>query len=166
MIASALGARVVAVDISDDALALARRCGASVTVNSAVTDDPVAEVKEHMGGGVKVSLDTLGSTHTAIASIRSLARRGRHIQVGLMIGDDARPVVPMWRLHATEIELFGSHGMQAWRYPAMLEMIADGRLDPDMLVTHTFDLAAGIDHLQAMDDFPGTGFAVITEFPE
>ena len=166
MIASALGARVVAIDISDDALGLASRCGASATVNSTAVDDPVAAVRDHMGGGVKVSLDTLGSTSTAIASIRSLARRGRHVQVGLMIGDDARPVIPMWRLHASEIELFGSHGMQAWRYPDMLEMIAAGRLDPDMLVTHTFDLAAGIDHLRAMDTFPGTGFAVITDFPE
>ncbi len=166
MIASALGARVVAVDISDDALDLAKRCGASAVVNSTAVEDPVVAVREHMGGGVQVSLDTLGSTGTAVASIRSLARRGRHVQVGLMIGDDARPVIPMWRLHASEIELFGSHGMQAWRYPEMLEMIAGGRLDPDMLVTHTFDLATGIDHLTEMDAFPGTGFAVITDFPE
>ncbi|NHZ70414.1 MAG: alcohol dehydrogenase catalytic domain-containing protein [Proteobacteria bacterium] len=166
MIASALGARVVAVDISDDALDLAKSCGASAVVNSMAVEDPVVAVREHMGGGVQVSLDTLGSTGTAVASIRSLATRGRHVQVGLMIGDDARPVIPMWRLHASEIELFGSHGMQAWRYPEMLEMIAGGQLDPDTLVTHTFDLGAGIDHLTRMDTFPGTGFAVITDFPE
>jgi len=165
MIASALGAKVVAVDIDDDALDLARRFGATDTVNASTVDDPVAAVKGAMNGGVEVSLDALGSTETSGNSIRSVAPRGRHIQVGLMIGDDAKPVVPMWRLHANEIELYGSHGMAAWRYPAMLDMIESGKLDPAALVTKTFDLSGGINHLKAMDSFPGTGFAVITGFP-
>jgi len=166
MIASALGARVVAVDIDDDALDLARRFGATETVNASTVDDPVAAVKSVTNGGVEVSLDALGSTETSGNSIRSLVQRGRHIQVGLMIGDDAKPVVPMWRLHANEIELYGSHGMAAWRYPALLDMIEAGDLDPAALVTKTFDLSGGISHLKAMNSFPGTGFAVITDFPE
>jgi len=164
MIASALGASVIAIDIDPAALSLARACGASHTVLVTEAIDPVAEVRELSSGGVAVSLDTLGSTITAIQSIRSLRRKGRHVQVGLMIGDDAGPEIPMWRLHAYEIELFGSHGMQAWRYPEMLDMINDGRLDPASLVTNTFDLQAGINHLMSMDSFPGTGFAVITDF--
>jgi alcohol dehydrogenase len=163
MIANALGASVIAIDIDSNALSLARASGASNTVLVSEDDDPVAVVREVSGGGVDVSLDTLGSTTTAVQSMRSLRRRGRHIQVGLMIGDDARPVIPMWRLHALEIEMYGSHGMAAWRYPEMLEMIADGRLDPGSLVTRTLDLQAGIDHLTTLDRFPGTGFAVITD---
>lgn len=166
MIASALGANVVAIDLDDDALALASQFGAAHVVNVSAVDDPVAAVKDTMGGGVEVSLDALGSTETSGNSIRSLARRGRHVQVGLMIGDDARPVVPLWRLHTNEIELYGSHGMQSWRYPAMLAMIESGELDPAALVTATFDLAGGVEHLKAMNSFPGTGFAVITEFPD
>lgn len=164
MIARALGASVVAVDIDPDALALARASGASDTVLVSDDVDPVAVVRELTGGGPDVSLDTLGSTTTAVQSMRSLRRRGRHVQVGLMIGDDVEPVIPMWRLHSYEIELYGSHGMQAWRYPRMLEMIADGRLDPASLVTRTFDLRTGVEHLTSMDTFPGTGFAVITDF--
>jgi len=164
MIAAAFGAVVTAVDIDPDALALARVVGAATTVLVEEGVDPVTVVRELSHGGVEVSLDTLGSTPTATQSIRCLARRGRHVQVGLMIGDDASPVMPMWRLHAYEIELYGSHGMQAWRYPEMLAMIADGRLDPSSLVTKTFDLAGGINHLTSMATFPGTGFAVITDF--
>ncbi|MEN8239231.1 MAG: zinc-dependent alcohol dehydrogenase family protein [Actinomycetota bacterium] len=164
MISSALGASVIAIDIDPDALALATLHGASNTVLVSDEIDPVAVVRELSGGGVAVSLDTLGSTTTAVQSMRSLERMGRHIQVGLMTGEDAEPVIPMWRLHAFEIELYGSHGMQAWRYPLMLEMISDGTLDPAALVTRRLDLAAGIDHLTAMDRFPGTGFAVITDF--
>ena len=164
MIADALGASVIAVDVDAAALALARSNGASYTVLASEDVDPVTIVRDISDGGVGVSLDTLGSTTTAVQSMRSLRRRGRHIQVGLMVGNDADPVIPMWRLHAYEIELFGSHGMQAWRYPEMLEMIVDGRLDPGALVTQTFDLQAGVDHLTSMDLFPGNGFAVITDF--
>jgi len=164
MIASALGASVVAIDIDPDALALAKASGASHTVLVSGGVDTLAAVRDLTGGGADVSLDTLGSTSTAVQSIRCLRRRGRHIQVGLMVGDDVAPAIPLWRLHAYEVELFGSHGMQAWRYPSMLAMIADGRLDPASLVTETLDLESGVEHLMSMDSFPGTGFAVITEF--
>jgi alcohol dehydrogenase len=164
MIARALGASVVAIDIDPQALALAEASGATHTVLVSRDVDTVSAVHDITNGGADVSLDTLGSTETAMQSIRCLRRRGRHIQVGLMVGDDVAPAVPMWRLHAYEIELFGSHGMQAWRYPSMLAMIAEGRLDPASLVTETLDLHSGVAHLMAMDTFPGTGFAVITEF--
>jgi alcohol dehydrogenase len=164
MIATALGAQVIAVDISDDALALASAVGATHTVNVSSSDSGHRAVRELSDGGCHVSIDALGSTSTALGSIRSLRKRGRHIQAGLMIGDHARPEIPMWRLHTNEIELFGSHGMQAWRYPEMLAMVADGTLRPDTLVTKTMSLSEGAEHLVRMNEFPGTGFAVITDF--
>jgi alcohol dehydrogenase len=164
MIASALGAHVIAVDISDDALSLAMSIGAEHTVNVGEPGVSHREVRQLSDGGCHVSIDALGSTSTALGSIQSLRKRGRHIQAGLMIGDDARPEIPMWRLHTNEIELFGSHGMQAWRYPAMLAMVADGVLQPDLLVTKTLTLSEGVDHLMRMNEFPGTGFAVIDDF--
>jgi alcohol dehydrogenase len=163
MIAAALGADVFAVDIDPAALQFARRFGAG-TVLDATDGDVAQQIRRATGGGVDVSLDALGSTATAIASIRSLRKRGRHIQVGLMIGEDAKPVIPMWRLHANEIELHGSHGMQAWRYPEMLDMVASGRVDPSALVTERIDLTRGAEILTEMADFPGTGFIVIDDF--
>lgn len=163
MIAAALGAEIVAVDVDPEALRLATTLGAHHAVDAGA-DDAVRSIRELTDGGVDVAIDALGSTTTSVASIRSLRKQGRHIQVGLMIGDDAKPVIPMWRLHANEIELYGSHGMQAWRYPAMLDMVAQGRLDPAVLVTRTTDLAGGVDHLMSMASFPGTGFVVIDEF--
>ena len=163
MIAAALGAEVWALDIDDEALRIASTFGAAHTVDAADPDLAVREIRSS-GGGVDVSLDALGSTQTSIASMRSLRRRGRHIQVGLMVGDDLAPPIPMWRLHALEIELYGSHGMQAWRYPDMLAMVSDGRLAPDRLVTETVDLDGGIAHLREMASFPGSGFVVIDDF--
>lgn len=164
MIASALDAEVIALDLSEDALALASEFGASHTVLVDSDASAVAAVRDLTSGGADVSIDALGSTATAVSSIRSLRPQGRHVQIGLMIGDDVRPEIPMWRLHAYEIELTGSHGMQAWRYPAMLAMIQDGSVDPSRLVTKTLDLDDGVAHLTAMDQYPGTGFVVINEF--
>lgn len=166
MVGAALGAEVYAVDINDDALELARRFGAVATFNASDGSDVAHAIRSATDGGADVSIDALGSTATSISSIRSLRVRGRHIQVGLMLGDDAKPSIPMWRLHANEIELYGSHGMPAWRYPAMLEMVADGTLDPQALVTRTLTLSEGADHLRRLASFPGTGFAVITDFSD
>src|SRR6478735_3281240 len=63
MVATARGARVVAVDISPTALALARDLGAVATID-ATTTDVVGAVDEITHGGARVSLDALGSITT------------------------------------------------------------------------------------------------------
>ncbi len=165
MIASSLGASVVAVDVDERALEMARSCGATETVEAGPGMDPVAAVRDLTDGGAAISFDTLGSTETCLNSIGSLRVRGRHVQVGLMVGGDERPAIPMSLLHSREIELHGSHGMSSRRYGEMLAMVDDGTLDPGMLVTETLDLAGGVRHLEAMASFPWTGFAVVTDYP-
>jgi alcohol dehydrogenase len=164
MVAAALGATVVAVDVDRRALQLASDFGAAHGVLSDPRSDSVTAVRELLGGGAEVSIDALGSTETATASMRSLRKRGRHIQVGLMIGDAAKPVIPMWQLHGKEIEMHGVHGMPAWQYPSMLEMIESGVLSPGALVTQTLDLEEGAQHLMTMDTYPGNGLVVINSF--
>jgi alcohol dehydrogenase len=164
MIAVAAGANVVAVDISEQALELARKVGAVATVNAREVDDVPAAVLEISGGGVHVSLDALGAVSTCVNSIHSLRKRGKHIQVGLMLGDDSTPPVPMGRVISHELEILGSHGMQAHRYGAMFEMIAAGRLKPADLVGRKITLAQSIDALMGMDRFEGAGVTVVTEF--
>ena len=119
---------VVAVDIADDKLALASRLGAVATVNANAVADPAEAVIGITRGGAHVSLDALGHPETCFNSISCLRRRGRHIQVGLMLADHGLPSVPMGRVIAHELEILGSHGMQAHRYDAMLAMIAFGQI--------------------------------------
>jgi alcohol dehydrogenase len=164
MIAAAMGAEVVAVDIDSNALDIAGRFGAAHTIVSTDESDDPAIVRELLDGGADVSIDALGSTVTAVSSIESLRKRGRHIQAGLMIGEAAHPVIPMWQLHGREIEMYGVHGMQAWQYPSMLEMVADGRVSPGALVTETLHLEQGVRHLMSMATYPGNGFVVINDF--
>ncbi|MFI1437806.1 zinc-dependent alcohol dehydrogenase family protein [Streptomyces fructofermentans] len=158
MIAAAAGARVVAVDLSPGALDLARTFGAARCVDASAVRDPAAAVRELTGGGAHLSLDALGSPVTCAASVDSLRRRGRHVQVGLLPVD---PAVPMARVIGLELELLGSHGMPAHAYPPMLESVRAGVLRPDLLVTSTIPLDEAPDALAAMGGSPGAGVTVI-----
>ncbi|HKB28278.1 MAG TPA: zinc-dependent alcohol dehydrogenase family protein, partial [Candidatus Limnocylindrales bacterium] len=151
MIAVATGAHVVAVDVSEAALAAATALGAEAVVDGSA-DDVAARVVEATGGGAHLSIDALGSTTTSLNSIACLRKRGRHIQVGLMVGDDARPAIPMDLVISRELEIRGSHGMAAHDYAAMLAKVTDGSLQPGRLVGRTIGLDRAPAALVAMDE--------------
>jgi D-arabinose 1-dehydrogenase-like Zn-dependent alcohol dehydrogenase len=160
-VAVAAGARVVAVDVSAGALELAAACGAEHLVDGTADDVPAA-VAELTGGGAHVSLDALGAAVTCVNSIRSLRRRGRHVQVGLLPPAVGRPEVPMELVIAGELAVLGSHGMAAADYPAMLSLIEAGRLHPELLVTRRLGLDDAGAALAAVGREPG--IAVVTSF--
>jgi len=160
-IASAMGAQVVAVDIKPEALALAQDLGAAHTLYADGVDDVPAAIHELTDGGAHLSLDALGSRVTARNSILSLRRRGRHVQVGLLAGDEADPPLPMGRVIGWELEIYGSHGMQAHAYPEMLRLIEHGALDPTRLVTRCVSLDEVPGVLEGMGRFDATGICVM-----
>ena len=164
MIANALGARVLAVDISDDKLEFAKELGASATVNANSTTDVAGAVCDLTGGGAHVSLDAIGNGGVCFDSIDCLRKRGRHVQIGLLTGEQQTPRVPMHKVIANELEIRGSHGMQAHRYDAMLAMIVAGDLSPGKLIGRTIDLEGSIAALTSMGDFDTTGVTIITRF--
>ena len=164
MIASAAGANVVAVDISEQALALARQLGAVATVNANQEAEVVESVVEITQGGAHVSLDALGHPTTCFNSISNLRKRGKHVQVGLMLADHSTPAIPMSKVIANELEILGSHGMQAHRYDAMLAMIQSDKLAPEKLIGRRITLEESVQALINMDKFEGVGVTVVTEF--
>jgi len=164
MIARALGARVIAVDIGEDKLAAAAGLGAEYTLNGLTSASVIDEIRELSGGGAHLSLDALGNPVTCFNSIGCLRKRGRHVQVGLMLADHSRPAVPMDMVIARELEILGSHGMQAHRYPEMLAMVASGVLRPEKLVGSRITLEESLTALTGMDSFQGTGVTVIDRF--
>jgi alcohol dehydrogenase len=166
MIGWASGAHVIAVDVADAALARARELGAEYTVNAQV-DDPVATIRELTGGGAHVSVDALGSPATVLNSVRCLRRRGRHVQVGLLLGPEATPPIPMDVVIAGELAIHGSHGMAAHEYPAMLAMVEQGALRPELLVGRVISLDEAGAALAEMDHPASVpGITVIEVAPE
>lgn len=163
MIARSLGARVVGVDPSAAARAAALEAGAAAVLDpqDAGAEELADRLATMTGGGAHVGIEALGDPSAAVAGILALRRRGRHVQVGLLLGDHARPALPMDRVIAWELELYGSHGMSAHEYPGMLAAIADGRLAPDRLVGAVVGLDAAADALAALGT-PGAARAGMT----
>lgn len=164
MIATALGAQAVAVDVDRGRLERARSIGARLTIDANETESVVEAIRQSTQGGAHVSIDALGSAQTAANSIRCLRKRGRHVQVGLLAGHDRHPPLPMELVIANELEIVGSHGMQAHAYPRMLRMIEDGRLDPAGLLGGTTTLPLAAARLHDPDGFGGAGVTVIDRF--
>ncbi|HPF51994.1 MAG TPA: zinc-dependent alcohol dehydrogenase family protein [Draconibacterium sp.] len=163
-IAAGLGAQVIAVDIDDEKLNLAKMMGATEVVNARYIKDVPAEVRRLSGRGAHVSIDALGSQETCFNSVSCLRKRGKHIQVGLMTGDHQHPKVPMDRVVAHELEIIGSHGMQAFRYEAVFEMIKSGKVQPAKMLGRTISLEEAPEVLINMDKFEHLGVTVINKF--
>ncbi len=161
MIAVARGVKVLAVDIDDAKLAFARELGAIAVLRADQVADMASAVANLTDGGAHASIDAIGGVTTMTNSIASLRRRGRHVQVGLMVADDASAAVPMARVVAEDLELIGSHGMQAHVYPEMLDLITAGRMDPARLIGRRVDLAEGARLLTTQAAFAEVGVTVI-----
>jgi alcohol dehydrogenase len=161
MIGVALGARVVAVDVNPAALERASSLGAVAVVDAGDVADVAAAIREVTGGGAHVSIDAFGSPELAVASVRSLRRRGRHVQAGLLLGRRSTPPLPMDLVVSQELEIYGSHGMPAGDYPAMLRLIEDGTLRPGDLVGQVIDLEDAGAALAAMDRQTAPGMTVV-----
>ncbi|NNM27021.1 MAG: zinc-dependent alcohol dehydrogenase family protein [Phycisphaerales bacterium] len=161
MIARALGARTVAVDVEPETLTLARSLGADMLVDARGGLDVPMAVRDGTGGGAHVSLDALGSRVTCRNSIACLRKRGRHVQVGLMVADDRTPPIAMDQVIARELEILGSHGLPADAYGSLMAMIEAGRLRPRDLVHRTVTLEQGVETLVAMGRTSPRGVVVI-----
>lgn len=163
MIAKGLGARVAAVDIADDKLKFAKSVGADEAINSANVTDAVGAVKDLSDGGAHVSIDALGHPALVVDSIFCLRKRGKHIQIGIT-EPGHETLIPMNLVMSRELEIIGSHGMQAHKYSEMFEMIRDGRLKPEKLIGKTVSLSEGAARLMEMNSFSSSGVTVINEF--
>ncbi len=159
-IGTALGLRVVAVDIDGDALDWALRLGAVAAVD-AKTADPVAGVRSATGGGAHLSIDALGSAETVTNSISCLRPRGRHIQIGLVNAEGNTLPIPMSRVIALELEVVGSHGMPAHAYGELLAMISQGTLHPGDLIGKRIGLDDVEAELEAMTRFATRGLTIV-----
>ncbi|AZZ50479.1 alcohol dehydrogenase [Rathayibacter rathayi] len=162
IVALAAGARVVASDVSVAALEAARALGAVVVAGGSGAVDAV---RAATGGGAHLAIDAVGSRVTAEASIAVLRPRGRHVQVGLLLGPEAAPAIPLGRVIALELELLGSHGIARGGYTALLDDIVAGRLRPADSVGRTIafeDLPAALAAMDASATTPGMTVAVLT----
>ena len=132
--------RVVAVDLVDSKLDLAKELGATNTINSGDAD-PVVAVMDLVPGGVHHAFEAIGLSQTAEQAFAMLQRGGQATVVGMIpIGMEVK--VPgsefIW-----EKTLTGSNmGSNQFRtdMPRYVDMYLDGRLNLDAMVSKTISL--------------------------
>lgn len=161
-IANALGANVIAIDINEKSLEVARKMGAVHTLNAG--EGNVAEaVKEYTKGGVDVSVDALGIAATCLNSVMSLKKRGRHLQIGLTSrAEEGFVSLPVDMIVAMELQLIGTIGMQPRRYNAMLNMVQSGKLRPGEMVTSVIPVDEVPGVIDAMGSYGTVGTTVVS----
>jgi alcohol dehydrogenase len=159
-IAAGAGARVIAVDLVPAKLALARTLGANATVD-ARAGDAVEAVREITSGGADVAVDALGSRVTAAQGIRSLRRRGRHLQLGLVLGGEADPPLPLQEVIRRELSVLGGHGMPAASYPRLFRFVLERRVPVERLIGERRPLEEAAEALAAMERFAPVGVTLL-----
>jgi S-(hydroxymethyl)glutathione dehydrogenase/alcohol dehydrogenase len=140
-VARAFGAaQIIAIDIVDDKLDMARRLGATHTVNGA-REDVVARVRELTGGsGVDVAFEALGRAQTFIQASEVLRDGGRMVAIGIAPGTTTAPL-EITRLVRRSQRVIGSYGARTRAdMPQVLELAARGVFRPEDVVTRRYRL--------------------------
>ena len=164
-IAAAIGANVVAVDLDDRKLELAKKVGAQHVINGKKVEDIPMAVFDITHGGAHVGVDALGIATTCRNSILSLRKQGRSLQIGLTTAAEKGEVaLPIDRMVTMELSVIASLGMPASRYPSMLQMVAAKKLDPKATITETIGLEDASRVLNEMTSFQNVGVSIINKY--
>ncbi len=130
--AAAAGANVIAVDLRAEKRETARRLGACDALDPAEHPDLGREVRKRSGGGADVALEVVGKPETVGLALSTLRRGGRLCVVGY---SDSVASIPLNRLMFFEYEIVGSLGCRPVDYPRVIEMVRQGKVNLDAVVT-------------------------------
>jgi 6-hydroxycyclohex-1-ene-1-carbonyl-CoA dehydrogenase len=130
--ALAFGASVIAVDLSDEKLAMAKQLGATATFNPRATERLDKEIRKLTNGGVDVAFECIGRADTIRQAFDTVRRGGRLCVVGYCM--DEVPI-PVAKLMYYEIEVVGSLGCPPVEYPRLIDLVRRGRIQLLSMVT-------------------------------
>ena len=136
-IAAAAGARVIAVDVRDTKLELARRFGASATLNATGQPKLDKDIRKISGGGVDVAFEAVGKATAQETALNCLRAGGRLVLVGY--SPDTMSL-NAGRVMFRELEVIGSLGCRPVDYPRAIELVRQGKIKLTEMVTHRFPL--------------------------
>lgn len=163
LIGAAVGATVIAVDIVEEKLQMAKAAGATHTINASQVDNVADAIKELTNGGANASVEALGITETFHNSLHCLAKLGRHVQIGQPLDDHANPSIPLLEtIYYKQLSVMGSRGLSAHRFQALFELIASGRVDMTQLIKNRISLEQVSDVFYQMNNHEDVGMTLVT----
>ena len=152
---------IIAVDISEEKLAAARKLGATHTVNSSEVDAPAA-IKELTGGrGVDVAFEALGRVETFGVARDSVVEGGQVVVVGIA-PKGTTGEFDLATIARRKLQIKGSYGAKPQRdMPVLLDLVARGLLRPQDAVSRRYPFAEVQDAYDALNRHEIQGRAVV-----
>ncbi len=144
--AAILGARVVAVDLSEEKLEWAKKLGAAETINPSGEERIDKKIRKMTGGGADVAFECIGLPQTQEQAFASTRNGGRLVLVGY---SPKTMTLNSGRVMYREMDVVGSLGCRSADYPRVIEMVRQGKVQAAELVTARFNLD---DINEAFDD--------------
>jgi L-iditol 2-dehydrogenase len=138
--------RIIAVDLEPKRLALARELGATDTIQSDLVDVPVEVGRLTAGRGADLAFEVVGVSATLNLALASLRRGGSAVLVGNLA---AKTDFPLQAVVTKELTLYGTCS-SAGEYPLCLDLIAQGHIRVDPMISQTAPLADGVDWFQRL----------------
>lgn len=155
------GATVVAADIDDEKLSLARQMGASYTINT-MTEDAHARLLEMTSGfGPDVVIEAVGSTPTYQMAVDEVAFTGRVICIGY-----AKSEVSFQTKYFVqkELDIRGSRNAQPSDFRAVIHYLERGTCPVDRLISNVVTPENAEAAMKQWDENPGKVFRILVQF--
>lgn len=139
----AAGARVIAVDVREQSLALAKELGADETVNSSIESEAAERLIELTSGvGPDIVAETAGAKETPRMAIEWTRRGGTALLIGIY---SATPEVDFNNLVGPEITVIGSVAASPGDMKAAVDLMGQGKIDVKPLISATVPLSKAIE---------------------
>jgi S-(hydroxymethyl)glutathione dehydrogenase/alcohol dehydrogenase len=134
-VALAGASRIIAVDVSDEKLAIARRMGATDVVNPK-NGDTVQQILDLTNGGVQYSFECIGRKVTAEQAFMMLRPGGTATIIGAIPADEKIELTGMFLLRDRRIQgaIMGSNRFRV-DMPRLVDFYLQGRLHLDELIS-------------------------------
>jgi propanol-preferring alcohol dehydrogenase len=130
--------KVVAVDLSEEKLKLAKKLGADETVNAS-EEDPLEKIKEITDGELaNIVLEFIGLKQTMDKAISCIGKGGKLIIVG--ISPDEITISPYRTVIARELEIIGVNDHLKSEMDQLMTLVNSGKLDLHTSITHKVPL--------------------------
>ena len=157
----ARGATVVAVDIDDDKLILARQMGASYTINSKTEDIHARLLEMTSGFGPDVVIEAVGSAPTYQMAVDEVAFTGRVICIGY-----AKTEVSFQTKYFVqkELDIRGSRNAQPSDFRAVIHYLERGTCPVDQLISRVVKPEEAFEAIRQWDVSPGKVFRILVDF--
>jgi 2-desacetyl-2-hydroxyethyl bacteriochlorophyllide A dehydrogenase len=155
------GATVIAADIDDEKLALAREMGATYTVNT-LTEDAHARLQEMTSGfGPDVVIEAVGSIPTYQMAVNEVAFTGRVVCIGY-----AKSEVSFQTKYFVqkELDIRGSRNAQPSDFRAVIHYLERGTCPVDRLISSEVKPEEALGAMQKWAEAPGKVFRILVDF--